>query len=109
MSDGYGLNADAIRTLAGNGTGLLVTVDHGTTATAEIALARELDLDVVVIPTNMPMIAKAVIANLSVLAWQNSTASSMASSPNAAPIHCTATTTCSPYSSKPKMKKLANA
>jgi len=54
MSDGYGLSEDAVRKLADAGTGLLVTVDHGTTANREIEFAREIGLDVVVIDHHTP-------------------------------------------------------
>jgi len=48
IADGYGLNPEAIRTLAARGTGLMVTVDCGVTAVDEVALARELGLEVIV-------------------------------------------------------------
>ena len=47
-ADGYGLNADTVRRLAAAGTRLLVTVDCGVTAVAEVALAQELGVDVIV-------------------------------------------------------------
>lgn len=46
--DGYGLNADVLRSLAARGAGLVVTVDCGVTAAAEVAAARAVGLDVVV-------------------------------------------------------------
>lgn len=46
--EGYGLNAEAIRTLVADGAALLITVDCGTRALDEIALARELGMHVVV-------------------------------------------------------------
>jgi len=49
LKEGYGLNAGAVRAAAEGGIDLLVTVDHGTTAHEEIALARSLGLDVVVL------------------------------------------------------------
>lgn len=47
-AEGYGLSEDAVRELAGQGAGLIVTVDCGVTAVAEVALARELGVEVVV-------------------------------------------------------------
>jgi single-stranded-DNA-specific exonuclease len=47
-ADGYGLNAETVRRLAAGGTRLLVTVDCGVTAVAEVALARELGMAVIV-------------------------------------------------------------
>jgi single-stranded-DNA-specific exonuclease len=46
--DGYGLSAATVSMLAARGTRLLVTVDCGVTAVAEVAQARALGLDVVV-------------------------------------------------------------
>lgn len=47
--EGYGPNVEAIRTLAGRGATLLVTVDCGTTSFEPLAEARRLGMDVVVI------------------------------------------------------------
>ncbi len=47
--EGYGPNVDAIRTLAGRGATLLVTVDCGTTSHEPLAEARRLGLEVIVI------------------------------------------------------------
>jgi single-stranded-DNA-specific exonuclease len=52
--DGYGLNADTVRRLAARGTRLLVTVDCAITAVAEVALARELGMEVVVTDHHAP-------------------------------------------------------
>ena len=46
--DGYGLNADTLRTLADQSVGLVITVDCGVTAAAEVAAANAAGLDVVV-------------------------------------------------------------
>jgi len=46
--EGYGINAAALEQLAGEGCTLLVTVDTGITAVAEIELARKLGMDVIV-------------------------------------------------------------
>ena len=46
--EGYGLNPGAIARLAGEGVTLIVTVDCGITAVAEVEFARSLGVDVVV-------------------------------------------------------------
>ena len=48
MSEGYGMSEDALREIAEEGVSLIVTVDTGCAAANEIALARELGMDVVV-------------------------------------------------------------
>jgi single-stranded-DNA-specific exonuclease len=48
IEDGYGLSAENVRKLAERGTELLLTVDCGITSVAEVALARELGMEVVV-------------------------------------------------------------
>src|SRR4029077_12446711 len=48
LADGYGLDAENIRRLAGRGTSLLITVDCGITAVEEVALAKSLGIDVIV-------------------------------------------------------------
>jgi len=48
VEDGYGLSAENVRRLAQRGTGLLLTVDCGITSVKEVALARELGMEVVV-------------------------------------------------------------
>jgi single-stranded-DNA-specific exonuclease len=47
-SEGYGLNSAAIRSLHAGGAGLLIAADCGTSSLAEIALANELGMDVIV-------------------------------------------------------------
>ncbi len=47
--EGYGPNVEAIRTLAGQGATLLITVDCGTTSIEPLAEAKRLGLDTVVI------------------------------------------------------------
>lgn len=47
-SEGYGLNSNAIRELAQQGTGLLLTCDNGIAAREQVALAKELGLEVVI-------------------------------------------------------------
>jgi single-stranded-DNA-specific exonuclease len=48
FEEGYGLNADALRTLAADGTSLVVTVDCGIASVAEARLAKELGLELIV-------------------------------------------------------------
>ncbi|MGN1031259.1 MAG: single-stranded-DNA-specific exonuclease RecJ [Butyricicoccaceae bacterium] len=48
LSEGYGLNEQAMHTLAERGVQLMITVDSGITAIEEIALARSLGMKVVV-------------------------------------------------------------
>lgn len=54
VDEGYGLNAEAIRTLADEGTKLIVTVDCGIAGIAEAALARELGVDLIVTDHHEP-------------------------------------------------------
>lgn len=54
IEDGYGLSAENVRRLAERGTGLLLTVDCGITSVAEVALARELAMEVVVTDHHQP-------------------------------------------------------
>jgi len=59
MREGYGLNAEAIRKLADQGTRLLITVDCGITGHHEVQLARRLGMDVIVtdhhqVPPTLP-------------------------------------------------------
>ncbi|MDR0914409.1 MAG: single-stranded-DNA-specific exonuclease RecJ [Oscillospiraceae bacterium] len=53
-AEGYGLNKDAIAALKQSGVSLIVTVDNGVAAVAEIAYATELGLDVVVTDHHQP-------------------------------------------------------
>ena len=48
LEEGYGLNAIALRQLAGEGVKLIITVDCGITAVAEAELCRELGMDLVI-------------------------------------------------------------
>ncbi|MEA2290947.1 MAG: single-stranded-DNA-specific exonuclease, partial [Solirubrobacteraceae bacterium] len=52
--DGYGLAAGTVERLAARGTGLLLTTDCAITAVAEVALAREAGMDVVVTDHHQP-------------------------------------------------------
>ena len=53
-SEGYGLNADSMRQLAGAGIRLLITVDCGSTALEEVALARRLGMDILITDHHQP-------------------------------------------------------
>ena len=48
-TDGYGVASRMVREWAGRGVTLLITVDTGTAAVAEISLARDLGMDVIVL------------------------------------------------------------
>ena len=54
VDEGYGLNTDAVRQLADNGTQLLITVDCGITAVEEVRLAGELGMETVVTDHHQP-------------------------------------------------------
>ncbi len=54
IADGYGLSVANVEVLARRGTKLLVTVDCGITAVAEVARARELGIDVIVTDHHQP-------------------------------------------------------
>jgi single-stranded-DNA-specific exonuclease len=54
FEEGYGLNADTLTRLAGEGFDLVVTVDCGITAVAEVEHARALGLDVVITDHHRP-------------------------------------------------------
>ena len=54
VDDGYGVSAENVRRLAERGTGLLLTVDCGITSVAEVVLARELGMEVVVTDHHQP-------------------------------------------------------
>jgi single-stranded-DNA-specific exonuclease len=49
LKEGYGLNKQAIRQIADGGTTLIITVDNGSSAQAETALAQSLGLDVIIV------------------------------------------------------------
>lgn len=48
IKEGYGLSSNAIDILAKEGTSLIITVDHGVTATKQIEHAKKLNVDVIV-------------------------------------------------------------
>jgi len=54
LTEGYGLNSPAVRRLSAEGTRLLITVDCGIGAVTEVALARELGMDVIVTDHHEP-------------------------------------------------------
>ena len=54
VDEGYGLNTEAIETLAKSGTRLLVTVDCGITAFDSVELAGRLGLDVIITDHHQP-------------------------------------------------------
>lgn len=54
ISEGYGLSRDAIRELAARGTGFIISVDCGVTSVAEVALARDLGMGIVVTDHHRP-------------------------------------------------------
>ncbi len=49
LNEGYGLNLEAVESLAQKGTEVLVTVDNGSSAVDEVARAQALGMDVIVI------------------------------------------------------------
>ncbi len=54
IADGYGLSAPNVERLAERGTSLLLTVDCGITAVAQVKLAQELGMDVIVTDHHQP-------------------------------------------------------
>ena len=48
LEEGYGLNSEALRTLAGQGVQVVVTVDCGIASLAEADVARELGLELII-------------------------------------------------------------
>lgn len=60
LKEGYGLQTAAVEELASAGVRLLITVDTGVTALKQIARARELDIDVIVLDHHtLPTVAPA--------------------------------------------------
>ena len=53
-SEGYGLNKEAVEALAEKGINLLITIDLGITAVAEVELAQSLGVDVIVTDHHLP-------------------------------------------------------
>jgi single-stranded-DNA-specific exonuclease len=54
FEEGYGVSGDTITRLAGEGCGLVLTVDCGITAVEEVARAKKLGLDVIVTDHHRP-------------------------------------------------------
>lgn len=54
FTDGFGLSARAVETIAEAGPALLITVDCGVNYPAEVSLARDLGLDVIVVDHHQP-------------------------------------------------------
>jgi len=59
VEEGYGLNEQAVRQLGAEGAGLLITVDCGITAVEEVAVAKQLGLQVIItdhhrVPAEVP-------------------------------------------------------
>jgi len=54
LTDGYGMQPDAIDEAARRGAKLIISVDNGTRATAAIERARELQIDVIVTDHHLP-------------------------------------------------------
>ncbi len=54
VDEGYGLNAEAIRTLAADKTSMLVTVDCGIASVAEAAVCRELGIELIITDHHEP-------------------------------------------------------
>ncbi len=54
VDEGYGLNTDAVRSLAEAGTKVLITVDCGVCAIASAELARELAVDLIITDHHRP-------------------------------------------------------
>jgi len=54
VDEGYGLSCEAIDSLAGQGVGLLVTVDNGISSVAEVDYAQSKDLDCIVTDHHQP-------------------------------------------------------
>ena len=65
-TEGYGMSADAVRTLHSHGVSLIVTVDNGVSAFDEIALCNALGIDVVV--TDHHSVGKSIPACVAVVA-----------------------------------------
>src|SRR2546423_4750757 len=54
FDEGYGLRGETLSRLAGEGCGLVLTVDCGVTATSEVAAAKQLGLEIVVSDHHRP-------------------------------------------------------
>jgi single-stranded-DNA-specific exonuclease len=54
LEEGYGVNGEALRSIAAGGDALVITVDCGITALAEAQLARQLGLDLIITDHHEP-------------------------------------------------------
>jgi single-stranded-DNA-specific exonuclease len=54
FTEGYGMNMDAIESIANSGAKLIITVDNGTLSFAEVARAKELGVDVIITDHHSP-------------------------------------------------------
>ncbi len=54
ISEGYGLNNEALKKIAADGVNLIITVDTGITAINQVEFARELGMDVIVTDHHEP-------------------------------------------------------
>jgi single-stranded-DNA-specific exonuclease len=60
IDEGYGLNHDALRTIAGQGGDVVVTVDCGITSVAEAETARELGLTLIITDHHKPHVGESL-------------------------------------------------
>jgi single-stranded-DNA-specific exonuclease len=58
IDEGYGLNHDALRTIAGQGGDVVITVDCGITSVAEAQTARELGLTLIITDHHQPTVGE---------------------------------------------------
>lgn len=65
FSEGYGVNAQAVRKFSEDGISLIITLDCGIKSVSEIALAKELGLDVIICDHHEPgdLLPNALILN----------------------------------------------
>lgn len=54
ITEGYGMNADAVKKIADSGARLIVTVDNGISSAEEVELAKSLGVDVVITDHHKP-------------------------------------------------------
>ena len=54
FDEGYGLNQEAIQSIANAGCGLLITVDCGITSIAEVAFGNSLGVDTIITDHHLP-------------------------------------------------------
>lgn len=54
LSEGYGLNKEAVKKIAEDGYNLLITVDCGITSVEEVEFAKELNMDVIITDHHEP-------------------------------------------------------